>query len=183
MSVAGIVLAAGEGRRYGRPKALVDDWLPRSVDALLQGGCFPVTVVLGAAAAESATHVPERAAIVQATRWSDGLGASLRAALDHLDDTAAAAAVVHLVDLPDVGPEVIARLLAVEPGPHSLARAVYRGRPGHPVLLGRDHWQPIRALAHGNSGARDYLRRHPWTPVECGDLATGRDVDVPPSAT
>jgi len=183
MSVAGILLAAGAGRRYGRPKALVDDWLARSVDTLELGGCRPVVVVLGAAADEAAARVPDHVTIVHATRWADGMGASLRAALEHLSGAAAESAVVHLVDLPDVGPEVIARLLGSVPGPHSLARVVYRGRPGHPVLLGRDHWEPIRALAHGDSGARDYLRRHPWTPVECGDLATGRDVDVPPSAT
>ena len=49
--------------------------------------------------------------------------------------------------------------------------------PGHPVLLGRDHWAGVAATATGDAGARDYLRGRDVTLVECGDLATGRDVD------
>ena len=82
-----------------------------------------------------------------------------------------------LVDLPDVGAEVVARVVAAATGPTSLARASYDGRLGHPVLLGRDHWEGVRASAAGDRGARDYLAAHDVTLVECGDLATGRDVD------
>ncbi|MFC7504207.1 nucleotidyltransferase family protein, partial [Nocardioides sp. GCM10030258] len=61
--------------------------------------------------------------------------------------------------------------------PGSLARATYDGRPGHPVLLGHDHWAAVAAGADGDRGARDYLATHPLELVECGDLATGHDVD------
>ena len=48
MSTLGLLLAAGAGTRMGRPKALVDDWLVRSVETLAD--CDRVVVVLGARA-------------------------------------------------------------------------------------------------------------------------------------
>jgi nicotine blue oxidoreductase len=62
-------------------------------------------------------------------------------------------------------------------GPGVLARAAYDGEPGHPVLLGRDHWPGVVASAAGDRGARDYLAAREVTLVECGDLATGHDRD------
>ena len=89
-------------------------------------------------------------------------------------------ALVHLVDLPDVGAEVVRRVLAqAGAGAEVLARASYAGTPGHPVLLGRDHWGPVSEAAAGDQGARSYLATHDLTLVECGDLATGADVDRP----
>lgn len=182
MSVAGLLLAAGAGRRMGRPKALVTDpdgtsWLTRSTAALTSGGCAPVTVVLGAAAADALALVAEGVAVVVAEDWSEGMGASLRAGLRALDD--AEAVVVSLVDLVDVGPEVVARLVAAAAGPATLARASYDGVPGHPVLLGREHWTGVAESATGDRGARAYLAAHEVVLVECGDLATGVDQDVP----
>jgi nicotine blue oxidoreductase len=93
----------------------------------------------------------------------------------------APAAVVHLVDLPGVGAPAVARLVAVAAeGPTVLARAAYRGVPGHPVLLGRDHWPGVAAAAHGDAGARGYLAGHPALRlVECADVADPDDVDTP----
>lgn len=199
----GLLLAAGAGRRMGMPKALVRDatgrpWLVGAVEALLDGGCRHVIVVLGAEADAAEWLLTEgrldlsRVEVVRAVDWERGMGASLRtglvAALEvHPDGPGPIAeqAVIHLVDLPDVGAAVVSRLLAdtPEPGPAAaratLARAAYGGVPGHPVLLGRDHWAPIRDTASGDRGARDYLATHPVRLVECGDLATGADVDTP----
>ena len=171
----------------GRPKALVDDWLVRSVHVLADGGCGSVTVVLGASAHAARAlldgvrvDVPVRAVV--ADDWADGMAASLRAGLHALgaaaspDRTAPVAALVHLVDLPDVDAEVVRRVVAVA-GTGSLARAVYAGRPGHPVLLGRDYWATLVAEARGDRGARDLLAARPHLEVECGDLAAGHDVD------
>ena len=140
MTVHGIVLAAGSGRRYGGPEALVVDgtgaWLARSVEVLRTGGCATVTVVLGAAP-EAAAHASD-AHLVIAEDWAEGMGASLRRALTDVP-AEADAVVVTLVDLPDVGSEVVTRLLDGGAGTASLARASYGGAPGHPVLIGRDH--------------------------------------------
>ncbi|MFG1955804.1 NTP transferase domain-containing protein [Micromonospora sp. NPDC048830] len=177
-SVAGVLLAAGAGIRYGGPKALVDGWLAGAATALRDGGCDPVLVVLGAAADEARHLVPNGAEVVVAADWAEGMGAALRAGLSAAEATAAAAALVHLVDLPDVGPAVVRRLLAAA-APDALARAIYRSAPGHPVLLGREHWNDVVATAVGDQGARAFLRAHAEVvEIECGDIADGHDVDL-----
>ena len=118
------------------------------------------------------------------------MGESLRAGLTALATRGRAvpdAALVHLVDLPDVGPRVMARVLeAALDGPRPggetavLARAVYLGRPGHPVLLGRDHWAGVATSATGDEGARAYLAAQDVTEVDCTGLADPTDLDVPP---
>lgn len=183
----GLLLAAGAGTRMGRPKALVVDpdgtsWLVRAVTALRDGGCERVTVVLGAAADRARPLVPEGCTVVLAEDWAEGMSASLRAGLRALEDTGTEAAIVTLVDLPDVSAAVVSRVLAAGAGPASLVRATYDGRPGHPVVLGREHWFGVRAAATGDVGARDYLANHALVEVECGDLARGHDVDVPHGA-
>ena len=187
MRVDGILLAAGAGTRMGRPKALVvaDDgtpWLHSALRSLQDGGCHRVTVVLGAAAKEAGWLLAQtpsgRSRLVLADDWAEGMGASLRAGLADADPDADAV-VVTLVDLPDVTSEVVRRVVGAATGPRGLARAAYDGEPGHPVLLGRDHWAGIRETAHGDKGAREYLAAREVTLVECGDLATGRDVDTP----
>ena len=116
--------------------------------------------------------------VVVAADWADGMGASLRAGLSGLAALApdADAAMVHLVDLPDVGVHVLVRV-ASHAAPAVLARARYDGRPGHPVLLGREHWPGVAAAARGDAGARGYLAERDVLAVDCGDLATGADVD------
>ncbi|CAM3524037.1 nucleotidyltransferase family protein [Nocardioides zeicaulis] len=180
-SVAGLLLAAGEGRRYGGPKALARDddgtsWLLRSLHALRP--CDEVVVVLGAAAEEAAALLPMSVVRVRADDWAEGMGASLRAGLQALVETDHDAALVSLVDLPDVDGAVVQRLLAAATGRDVLARAAYDGVAGHPVLIGREHWDGVRGAASADRGARDYLATHAVTLVECGDLATGVDVDT-----
>ena len=168
----------------GGPKALVHDergsWLVRSAGALSE--CDTVTVVLGAGADEAVPLLDLRDVdIVLAADWADGMGRSLAAGICRLLEGRATRAVLHLVDLPDVGPDVVSRVRAEPAGPEILARATYGGRPGHPVLIGRDHWEAVLAGCHGDRGARDYLSDRDVTAVECGDLATGQDLDRPPN--
>lgn len=170
----------------GRPKALLYDargesFLRRAVGSLREGGCDPVVVVLGAEGGRAAELLADLDVdVVHAADWSQGMGASLRAGLAHAISSGADCALVTLVDLPDVGGEVTRRLLDRLPrDPSTLGRATYAGAPGHPVLLGRDHWAGVIAAAQGDRGARDYLASHSPAVVECGDLAAGTDVDTP----
>lgn len=179
----GLLLAAGAGRRMGMPKALKQDpdgtsWLERSARVLLDGGCGAVTVVLGASGDRAAIEIPG-VRYVDCRDWEQGIGASLAHGLRELVPTEADAAMVHLVDLPDVDSFVVQRLLTPGPGRSSLRRAGYDGIVGHPAVIGRDHWAPLTAELSGDRGAGPYLRRHGAELVECGDLATGRDVDFP----
>lgn len=165
----------------GTPKALLHDeqgrsFVIRAVAALRDGGCDEVLVVVGAEAGEVTALLDESVPVVVAEDWAEGMGASLRAGLLSVGDPDAL--LVSLVDLPDVGAPVVARVLTADTGRATLARASYDGEPGHPVLLGGDHLAPLLATLHGDAGARAYLAVHDVTLVECGDLATGADRDT-----
>lgn len=181
--VVGVLLAAGAGRRMGMPKALVAGqdgiaWVVSAARILRSGGCDSVTVVLGAEADRARALLAEAPVeIVEASDWAEGMGASLRAGLGTIGP-GADAALIHLVDLPDVGPDVVRRLLT-DAVPDALARATYAAGPGHPVLIGRNHWPALMAELSGDTGARDYLARHQVTDVDCSDLASGGDIDGP----
>ncbi|HEY0373681.1 MAG TPA: NTP transferase domain-containing protein [Amnibacterium sp.] len=176
----GIVLAAGAGRRFGGPKALArtpegEPWLALAVTALHDGGCGGVMAVLGAGAEDARLLLPAGAGAVVAERWADGLAVSLAEGLRAA--SGASAVVVTLVDLPGLPAEVVRRVLGPDPGPRSLRRAVYDGRPGHPVLIGADHVAPLLATLAGDRGGRDQLERAGVQGVECADLFSGVDQD------
>lgn len=175
--IAGVLLAAGAGIRYGMPKVLAAQglWLESAVNSLSGGGCDDVVVVLGAAVVE----VPEPARAVIATDWRDGMGASLRAGLAAIPD--ADYAVMLTVDTPDIGADVVGRVLgAARASQSGIARATYDGRPGHPVVVARRHWPSLLETLHGDEGARRFLAaRSDVVTVECADLATGLDIDTP----
>jgi CTP:molybdopterin cytidylyltransferase MocA len=178
---AGLLLAAGAGRRFGRPKALVEvDGRPlvaRGVDLLRDGGCDPVVVVLGAQA-DRVRPLVTGARTVVAELWDEGMGASLRAGLAALQDSGAEACIVALVDQPRVTPAAVARLLATG---GEAAVATYAGQPRNPVRLARAVWAEVAALAVGDTGARAWLRAHPdrVVAVPCDDVADPADVDTP----
>ncbi len=161
----GVLLAAGAGRRYGKPKVLVDGWLEAAVGALRDGGCADVVVVLGAA--DVAT--PPGTTAITAPQWQDGLSASMRAGLAQADRMHADYAVLHVIDTPDVGPDVVARVLGRAVASDSgLARAFFGDRPGHPVVIARRHWPAVLSQLSGDRGAGGYLRTRP--DVECRRL-------------
>lgn len=176
-TTAGVLLAAGAGTRYGMPKVLAaqGEWLRSAVAALAGGGCADVVVVLGAAVVE----VPDPARAVLAAGWSRGPGASLRAGIESV--AAADYAVVLTVDTPDIGADVVARVLAAaRSAPGGIARARYGTRPGHPVVIARRHWPALLASLRDCEGAREFLAgRADVVAVDCADLATGADVDEP----
>jgi CTP:molybdopterin cytidylyltransferase MocA len=189
--IVGVLLAAGAGRRAGGPKALRVDadgtsWLLRSIAVLCDGGCDAVIVVLGCQAARARDVLVKSTlandpmiTVVDAPNWEQGMGSSLRSGLSAARSVPWRAVLVHLVDLPDVTTEVVRRLIRqAPPGTASLARVTYGGRPGHPVLIGRDHLESIMANLTGDSGAKGYLAHHGAHSVECGDLASGQDHDT-----
>lgn len=189
MTADGLLLAAGLGTRLGWPKALTIDrgrpWILRAISALIGGGCGSVTVVLGPEADQVRTLLSayaddptaERVQLVEVGDRPVAMSTSLSLGLEALSEhSSAAAAAIHLVDLPDVGAPVVARLLA---GAHrdSLVRASFDGRPGHPAVIGADHWAALVGRLDGDQGAGAFLRSAGVCAVECADLATGDDVD------
>ncbi|WP_236145608.1 NTP transferase domain-containing protein [Verrucosispora sp. SN26_14.1] len=182
--VAGLVLAAGAGRRYGRPKALVEVHgrllVERAVATLRADGCDSVSVVLGADAESVGARADlTGAAVVVNPDWAGGMGSSLRTGLAAVMPTPAVAALVLLVDMPGITPEAVRRLVGLA-APQVLAMAGYQTGRGHPVLLGRAHWVGVAASAVGDVGARPYLRERveQIRVVPVGDVADGGDIDT-----
>lgn len=178
-AVAGLLLAAGEGSRLGRPKALVEvsgmRLVDRGVRLLREGGCEPILVVLGATIIEV-----QDASVVRNPLWRTGMGSSLRTGLDALPSSAEAV-LVALVDQPHVKSEAVRRLVRAYESGAEVAVASYDGAPRNPVLFTRRHWETISQTAVGDVGARPFLRanRELVTYVECSDVADPTDVDTP----
>jgi CTP:molybdopterin cytidylyltransferase MocA len=174
--IAGLVLAAGAGTRFGdRPKLLAEldgrPLLEHAIDAQCAvAELDPVVVVLGAFAAEIRSHVRfGRAETVVCAEWEDGQAASLRCGLRAL--SGAEKVIVTLGDAPGISADVIRRFVGEPPG----VRATYGGRPGHPVVLGPDQIAAALELT-GDEGARGLLHGGPT--IECGELCSGADVDT-----
>jgi CTP:molybdopterin cytidylyltransferase MocA len=184
-AVAGLVLAAGGGRRYGMPKALVEyegSLLVERAVRTARAVSDPVLVVLGARAVDVWRTADLDGATVLANRdWESGMASSLRTGLDGLRGWPGRvdAVLVTLVDMPGMTAEAL-RAVAAHAAPDALAIAAYDGVRGHPVLLGRDHWAGVAETATGDEGARRYLAAHEVTEVDCTGLADPTDLDVPP---
>jgi CTP:molybdopterin cytidylyltransferase MocA len=178
MRVTGLLLAAGGGRRFGGPKALARRdgtlWATSAAAVLRDAGCSPVVVVLGAGADQARAALTDYTVVVNPA-WATGMASSLRAGLAAVSGDAV---VVLPVDTPGVTPAAVVRLMGLA-SRSALARASYFGEPGHPVLIGADHWEAVAASAVGDSGAREYLRAHGAVAVPCEDVADGADVDWP----
>jgi CTP:molybdopterin cytidylyltransferase MocA len=183
MEIAGLVLAAGAGRRYGMPKALVE-WrgsllVRRAAGVLRAAGVAQPLVVVGAQAARVRAVAPELT-YAENPDWVTGMASSLRTGLAALAAGPAGAAVVLLVDMPGVTPAAV-RATTAGATPDALVMGGYDGRRSHPVLLGREHWAGVAESATGDRGARDYLRAHAdqVRVVPVGHLADDTDLDVP----
>jgi CTP:molybdopterin cytidylyltransferase MocA len=179
--VAGLLLAAGDGSRLGRPKALVEfrgqTLAERGVATLRAAGTDPVLLVTGAApvalAAARTVHNPA---------WATGMGSSLKAGLAALAGyDAPTAVVISLADQPLVTEATVRRLIGAYQAGASVAVAAYDGKPRNPVLLARRHWADVAAMADGDTGARPFLRAHQdlVTLVECADVGSPDDIDTP----
>jgi CTP:molybdopterin cytidylyltransferase MocA len=176
--IGGLILAAGAGTRFGgeRSKLVADlDGRPL-LEYAIGAQCSVaelerVIVVLGAGAAGVLAAVDFlHAEPLICDQWREGQSVSLRCGLDALAQ--AEKVIVTLGDAPLITAAVIRRFLDQPPG----ARAVYHGRPGHPVVLGPEHRRALAELS-GDRGARDLLESGPE--IECAQLCSGRDVDTP----
>jgi CTP:molybdopterin cytidylyltransferase MocA len=183
--VAAVVLAAGGGRRYGMPKALVEyegSLLVERAVRTARAVCDPVLVVLGAQAVDVWRQADLDGATLLANKdWESGMASSLRTGLEGLRGwpDQVDAALITLVDMPGMTPEALEKVRQ-EGSPGALAVATYDGVRGHPVLLGRDHWTGVIETLAGDEGARSYLAAHDVTEVDCTGLADPTDLDVPP---
>ncbi|MBM7785404.1 nucleotidyltransferase family protein [Tenggerimyces flavus] len=175
--VTGLVLAAGAGRRFGRPKAAVEidgeRFVDRAVRVLREGGCSPVVIVSGALR----LSVPGASEVHNAD-WESGLASTFRAGLAAVTTDAV---VIVPVDTPWLGADSVRRVIAAWVAGAEVATGTYGGKRRHPVLLTRPHFATAASLAEGEQGARPFLSAHPDLVVEvpCDDTGSPFDVDQP----
>jgi CTP:molybdopterin cytidylyltransferase MocA len=170
VSVSGIVLAAGAGRRLGGPKAELviagERLLDRAVRVLHDSGCAEVVAVV-----RPETRV-EGAVVVVNSDPERGMGSSLRLGLAAASGDRAA---IVLVDTPGISADAVRRTLGVAA---PVAVATYGGRRGHPVVIDRPLWTNVAALAIGDAGARAFLREHPELVTEVACPGDPADIDT-----
>jgi len=162
VSIAAVVLAAGEASRFGTPKQRL--LLPEVLERLTQSSVDEIVVVAGAHTLETP------ATVVTCAGWKRGPGASLTAGLEELS-AGAEAAVVVLADGPDLAPDAVDRIITSwRANGGTLVAASYGGERGHPLLVAREEWESIP-----DAGLRDLDVRL----VPCDDLGSPGDVDTP----
>jgi molybdenum cofactor cytidylyltransferase len=183
MTVVALVLAAGQGSRFGSDKrraCLADgrSLLQHSVARAL--AVFDeVRVVLRPGETAAQLGLPDSCRVVVGTQAMLGMGHSLAAGAASLADSPAQAVAIVLGDMPWIQPSTLRELVALaNPGAIVLAR--HQGRNGHPVLFGRELWPALARLA-GDEGARSVLQRYPERVrvLQTEDAGVLQDVDTP----
>jgi molybdenum cofactor cytidylyltransferase len=179
--IGGLILAAGEGSRFGGAKQLADldghPVLEHAIRAMIASPVGRVVVVLGANAEQVLDGVDLHGAEpIVCGRWAEGQSASLACGLAELSDCDAV--VVTLGDQPRVSPDAIRRVIAARRPRVAAVRATYHGAPGHPVLLEHQLFDRLRDVT-GDHGARNLLMSVSSREVPCEDLGGGEDVDTP----
>jgi molybdenum cofactor cytidylyltransferase len=178
--ISAIVLAAGEGTRFGDTKQVAElrgkPLAQYAIDAATQAGVDEIIVVLG--------HDAERVRAslrLGSARWvvnpafASGMASSLAVGLDHADPSSGAA-VVLLADQPGITPQHVRELLDAYAARRSpIVRLAFRSGPG-PALVARELWGELRRL-EGDVGARALIERRPEL-VENVDVGGDAPIDV-----
>ena len=184
MSAAGLILAAGESRRMGSPKALLDYRGATFLDTLIglfAQRCSPVIVTLGAAAEEIRARATRPAEFVLNPDYARGQLSSMQCGLRAVPPEADGV-LFTLVDHPAVSRNTIDALLApgVSQDDALLRVPRYRGRRGHPIWFSRELIPEFRVLPESGA-ARDVVRLHAGRTafLDLDDPGIVADIDSP----
>jgi molybdenum cofactor cytidylyltransferase len=181
--VAAILLAAGEGRRMGATKALVQvggvSLLERCL-ALLDRPAIGLRIAVTGFEAERVERQVPAGVVVVRNPWPHmGMLSSLLVGLAEVERRGAAAVLVHLVDHPFASPATVDRVAAALIEGATIAVPSHEGHRGHPVGFARQAWPALRA-APASRGARAVLADHPeWVTYVAGDPGCLADMDTP----
>ncbi|MGZ8581660.1 MAG: nucleotidyltransferase family protein [Actinomycetota bacterium] len=179
--ITGVVLAAGEGRRFGGTKQLaVFDGKPlaqHAIDALAGAGVDELLVITGhdAEAVEAALTLSGVGRFVHNPSFRDGQATSLAAAFHEVDDDSEAS-IVLMADQPGITADDVRALIErFRATRKQIVRLRFADGPG-PALLSREIYAEAGHL-HGDVGARVLIASHPeW--VEEVEIARPAPNDI-----
>jgi molybdenum cofactor cytidylyltransferase len=177
MTLAVAILAAGESRRMGQPKALVPFAGSTFVEHLLAATRHPrvgiTRVILGAGAESFSQSLKlDPAAVVVNANWPAGQLSSIHAAIRSLPAGATEGLMVCPVDHPLVSNQLVARLIqSFDSSNRLIVLPVYKMRRGHPVIFRAALYEELLA-ASPNIGARQVVWNHA---TEIGEVETDEE--------
>jgi molybdenum cofactor cytidylyltransferase len=158
-SVAGLILAAGESRRMGFPKALLryrEEIFLDTLIGLFSSRCSPVIVVLGAYAERIRAEARRPATFVVNPNFVRGMTTSLQCGLRAVPADSEGV-LLTLVDHPAVEPATLDMLVAP---PRPFMRVPrYQDKRGHPVWFSRNLLAEFLSLPE-DAAARDVVHSH-----------------------
>lgn len=182
--ITGIVLAAGEGRRFGGTKQIAilkgKPLAQHTIDALAGASVDEMLVVTGhdAHVVESTLALPAGGRFVRNSAYRDGQATSLAAAFHEVADDSEAS-VVLMADQPGItSDDVRALVKRFRATRRQIVRLRFTDGPG-PALLSREIYAEAGHL-HGDVGARVLIASHPeWVEEVDVDRPAPIDVDTP----
>lgn len=182
---AAIILAAGEGRRMGGPKALLPidgtTFLAHVSRLFARPDIALVVVVLGAEAerVRREAGLDDEVRVAVNERWREGMLSSVWCGLDVAESQGVDAVLLHPVDNPLVRPATVDAVLAALAAGALVAVPSHGGRRGHPAGFARDAWPALRT-APPDRGARSVFAENPsWVVHVPAGADCLVDVDTP----
>ena len=189
--IAAIILAAGESRRMGSPKARLpypesdgseSTFLEHLLRVFASSQAEPVVVVLGHDAGNLERSFRFGAARIVVNRdYRDGMLSSIHAGLRALEDDHVDGAMVCPVDHPEVDPGVVDTLThRFQEHRSPIVVPVHNGRRGHPVLFSIDVFSELMK-APKTVGARQVVWDHQkdLLEIDVSDAGVTVDIDTP----
>jgi molybdenum cofactor cytidylyltransferase len=185
--VAGVILAAGESKRFGQPKQLLD-WKGQSfvravAKTALEAGLSPVLVVTGANAeqvGQAITDLPVN--VINNEDWKSGQGSSIRAAIKALtlqSDRRVGAGIFLLTDQPQVTTSILQALVEKHAeGLYPVVAPMVMDQRANPVLFDRATFPDLLTL-EGDVGGRAIFHKHRVEYLPWHDDRLLLDVDTP----
>lgn len=179
--IVAVILAAGEGRRIGRPKALLPirggTFLGACASLFARPAVASIVAVVGCDAARVAATAPGLTT-VENPRYRDGMLSSVLRGLDAAEAAGAEAVLLHPVDHPLVDPATVDRVIAALEAGAAITVPSHEGRRGHPAGFARLSWPALRAASPAH-GARAVLAEHPeWIVHVPGDPGCVAGIDT-----